>query len=296
MQESTSVPGHRIRLCVPPGFVPSTRFAGFENPSEVAFLLVTDLPGVALEAVVAGGAQQGHRLLPAHLVVQDAQQVEVDGVRSLLLTAVDDSEVERSHKQLLVTGDPRGAVLVVGAYPGTAPHRLRVQVREALLSLRWAHPEAAFGRLRFRLDLPEGFAEAGRMAGTCSFVEIGPAAEEASRALLVFGAGVPAVEPSRLEAFARERASSTATLEAIDVLGGAPFSAAGQPGYELTADARDSESGAALHLYQAVVLAPDGYAVLVGMVDAERAEAFVPGFRQAARTIRVAETSGGERP
>jgi len=282
------VPGTRVSLAPPEGFARAERFPGYERPELVASIMVNELPtsmeavrpSLTAEVMARGGAELLGRT-----------ETRVAGRDAVLLNAAQEAMGVRFEKWMAVFGDAQGAVMIVATFPQETADTLREPLRQAVLSARW-DPALQVNPME---GLPFGFREHGdlavasRMADMVTLTEggaQGPVAPE--NPFMVIGTSIAEADLSDLEAFARHRVTQTAEIEGLAGVEGEAVTVDGLPAYELVAEARDSDSGTPLRVYQLVVADGSRYLLVQGMVGASRAERFLPQFRAVGRSLRRA--------
>lgn len=284
-----AVTGTRVTLEPPEGFAPAARFTGFGREAARASIAVTEL--VAPFSVIAG------RLTPEAfaaqgMAVRTYDTVAVEGASARLLSLTQNATGGPYGKWVLVFGDERATVLVTATYPADAEASLGEPMKQAVLSARRSRetPADPLEGIGFTVDPGTRLRIASRMGNNLSLNETGSLPmEDKGAPFLVIGQSVAEVDLGDLEAFARRRVANVgSTLQVTGITGGGPVTIGGAAGYELFADARAAEGGAAVKVYQVVLPEGSHYLLLMGFVGAERAAEFIPEFQSIARTLRPA--------
>jgi hypothetical protein len=281
------VTGTSVALAPPPGFVPSSRFPGFERADLQSSIMVTEIPGpvadVSRGMTPAGLATRGMAL------ISSTRQL-VDGRHALLLNVSQTAGGMTVHKWMIVSGDTTTTVMIVGTFPKELEPEIGGPMRDSLLTARWAAaaaPPDHFEGLSFRVSPTKSLKIAGRMSNMLMLTESGQMGPQGSTAgLLVVGTSLASVDISDLKAFAVTRASQTKQLTGIRVSEQGTTTIGSEAAYELVAEGTDIATGRPVTLYQVVVPDPQGYVLMQGMVASTRAAAMVPEFRKVARTFR----------
>jgi hypothetical protein len=285
--QAVRVTGTSVALAPPPGFVPSSRFPGFERADLQSSVMVTEIPGpvadVSRGLTAAGLATRGMTL------ISSTKQV-VDGRQALLLKVSQPTGGMTFHKWMIVSGDAKTSVMIVATFPEEHEPQLGDAMKESLLTARWTAAAAApdhFEGLSFRVSPTTSLKIAGRMSNMLMLTEsgqIGPQGPNA--AVFVVGASLAPVDLSDLKAFATTRASQTQQLKGLRVSGQGATAIGNEAAYELVAEGTDIATGRLVTLYQVVLPDPQGYVLMQGMVASTRAGTMVPEFRKAAQTFR----------
>jgi len=282
----TRVPGTAVIIDPPPGFGASARFPGFEDTGRAASIIVTELPGPAAKM------QEGmtsEALASRGMTLLRTETVKVDGKSALLLHVSQSAAGTIFLKWMLVAGDAKKTVMVVGAFPQTASE-LTLPIRRSLLSVSWSgtpRKADAYEGLAFHVDATPKLKLAGRAGGLLIFTETGTMQpSDAAEAMLVVGNSISDVTITNVETFARLRASKTTRIAPLRNIQGRALKAGGLPGYELIADTNDAKSGLALRMYQLVLADRKDYYLAQGFVTADRGAEAVTQFRRIMLSFR----------
>ena len=285
--EGVRVTGTSVALAPPAGFVLSSRFPGFERADLQSSVMVTEIPGpvadVSRGLTAAGLATRGMTLI-------SSARPLVDGRQALLLKVSQPAAGMTVHKWMLVSGDARKTVMIVGTFPEEHEPQVGDAMKESLLTTRWgigAVPPDRFEGLPFRVSPTTSLKIAGRMSNMLMLTESGRMGPQGpSAALFVVGTSLAPVDVSDLKAFATMRASQTKQLKGLRVSEQGAITIGTEAGYELVAQGTDIATGRLVTLYQVLLPDPQGYVLMQGMVASTRAATMVPEFRRAAQTFR----------
>lgn len=281
------VVGTSVALAPPAGFEPSSRFPGFERADLQSAVMVTEIPGpvadVSRGMTAAGLASRGMTL------ISSTRQL-VDGRQALLVKVSQPAGGMTVHKWMIVSGDTRSTVMIVGTFPKDHESEIGDAIKDSLLTARWDAADAPpdhFEGLPFRISPTRSLKIAGRMSNMLLLTEsgrIGPHGPAA--AVFVVGTSLAPVDLADLKAFATRRAGQTEQLKGLRVSEQRSTAIANEAAYELVAEGTDIATGRLVTLYQVVLPDPQGYVLMQGMVASTRAATMVPEFRSAAQTFR----------
>lgn len=284
--QAIRVTGTSVALAPPAGFAPSSRFPGFERADLQSSVMVTEIPAPVAEVsrgmTAAGLATRGMTLMSS------TRQL-VDGRQALLLKVSQPADGMTVHKWMMVSGDARTTVMIVGTFPKEYEPQIGDTVKGSLLTARWAVAAAPdhFEGLPFRVSPTTSLKIAGRMSNMLMLTESGRMGPEGpTAAVFVVGTSLAPVDLSDLKAFATMRASQTKQLKGVRVSEQGATTIGNEAAYELVAEGRDIATGRIVTLYQVVLPDPQGYVLMQGMVASTRAATMVPEFRKAAQTFR----------
>src|SRR5687768_14841330 len=165
------VAGTSVALAPPAGFVPSNRFPGFERADLQASLMVTEIPGPVAD-VSRGMTADG--LATRGMTLISSTRRLVDGRQSLLLKVSQPAGGMTVHKWMLVSGDAKATVMIVGTFPKEYEPEIGDAMRESVLTARWAvagAPPDHFEGLSFRVSPTPSLKIAGRMSNMLMLTE-----------------------------------------------------------------------------------------------------------------------------
>jgi hypothetical protein len=281
------VAGTSVALAPPAGFVPSSRFPGFERADLQSSVMVTEIPGpfadVSRGMTADGLATRGMTLI-------SSTRELVDGRQALLLKVSQAASGMTVHKWMIVSGDTRTTMMIVGTFPKDYEPQIGDAMKDSLLTARWAvgaAPPDHFEGLSFRISPTTSLRIAGRMSNMLMLTESGRMGPQGpTAALFVVGTSLAPIDLSDLKAFATTRASQTKQLTGLRVSEQGATAIGNEAAYELVAEGTDTSTGRLVTLYQVVLPDPQGYVLMQGMVASTRAATMVPEFRKAAQTFR----------
>ena len=283
--EAMRVPGTRVSLSPPPGFLEAEQFAGFQLASRGASIVVTESSGPVAEfrkGMTKGGlASRGMSLL-------QSQTVNIGGQEALLIQASQSTRGSGFLKWILVGGDARGSVMIVGSFPKSESD-LSEPVRESILTSTWSEKQRGdlFEGLAFRADPSSKLKLADRMGNMLVFSETGAIEpSDSTQAILVVGGSLSETVIENLEKFAKERAAKTEGIGPLRNLIGRSMTVDGLAGYELIGIATYNKNGRDVRLYQLVLADGTTYYLAQGLLGADRDPRFVSEFRRVTATFR----------
>src|SRR2546423_4707296 len=132
----------RIGLVAPPGFAPSTKFMGFENPQASAAILLVELPGDAYADVEKGFTDEA--LKARGLTVQLREPLTFKDGKGFFISGPQESGGQKRHETVMVA-NLGGLTAVVSLQMIEASH---ATLTEAVV-------RDAFKTLAVRRDVPE---------------------------------------------------------------------------------------------------------------------------------------------
>ena len=286
----TRVTGTSVALAPPAGFEPSTRFPGFEHAESQSSILVTELPAPFAEFTRGFTADT---LAARGITLISSTKQLVDGRQALLLKASQPADGGTAYKWMIVSGDAKATVMIVGTYPQDYESKIGNALKDALLTTRWSvgsAPPDQFEGLGFRITPTPSLKVAGRITNVLMLTESGQMdVQGPNAAVFIVGTSIGPADLSDIKAFAVTRASQTEELRGLKIYEQRAITIGGEAAYELLAEGTDIGSGRRVTLYQVVLPDPQGYVLMQGIVATSRAPTAVPEFSKVAYSfLRVA--------
>src|SRR5580765_3210656 len=286
--QSVRVPGTNVTLLPPAGFAVARQYPGFEHAEAQASIVVTELPVAATDMMRSMTAPalgtKGMSLIAARDTVVAEKPARLLHVRQ----AAPGGSV---LKWILIAGDAKATMMIVGTFPEAASPDVGETIRKSVLTASWstAPPADSFEGLPFRLTATASLKLARRVSNMLMFTESGTTGSPGStEALYIAGHSIGQGQITDARTFAETRAKQTDRLTGVKGFTGSPIRIDGANGYELEADAIDSRSGRPMRLYQVIIPDQTGYFILQGISRADRASEIVPEFRKLTASFRIA--------
>lgn len=284
----TRVTGTSVALVPPPGFVPSDRFLGFERADLQASVMVTEARGPVAEL---SRAMTAANLATRGVTLISSTRQVVDGKPVLLLKVSQSAVGMTVQKWMVVSGDAKMSVMIVGTFPKEYESEIGDAMKESLLTARWtaaAAPPDPFEELPFRVSSTKSLKIAGRISNLLMLTESGQMGlQEPNAAVFTVGTSFdPNADLSDLKAFSTMRVNQMHQLKGIRVSKQRAIVIGDEAAFELVAEGTDVTTGSLVTLYQVALPDPRGYVLMHGMVVSTRGATMVPEFRKAAHTFR----------
>lgn len=274
----------RVGLTPPPGFVPTNKFPGFENPQANAAIVVIDLPAAAFPDIEKGFTNEA--LKARGMTVETREPIELKDGRGFVVIGQQITGAVKKHEIVLAATVSGVAVLVSvqiaeesrDAVPDAA-------VREALKTVvvRTAIPdEEKLSLLPYKIGNLAGFRVVrGGPDGTAVLTE-GPedmVAAVAQPFVLIGLALTETPKPEERDAFARRVFLSVPGLKEVKFLRAEPLRINGQAGYEILAEAKDEKSGTEVTTVQWLRFGQNGYLQIFAIGRRDKWDELFPRLR-----------------
>ncbi len=276
------IPGSRVVLAPPPGFAPSSSFAGFVDEAGHASITVLDFPAPAFTDFVTGMTTEA--LTVRGLKVARNERRRIDGHDAMWIEGEQPVQGSRVAKWLVIVAAPAATAMVTVNQPvaGLSPER-RSAIEAALQSIAvTAQPIVApRDALPYQVTEVSPFVFSRALMGAGMMFE-DRADHSARRADLFVGhsLGSSRVQAGQEEQFALTLLQGIDTIVEPAIESSRPVEQDGLAGLELAATAKDRTSGAPLTIYQTILFDGDRYFRLVGTTTRAAADANLPKFRQ----------------
>lgn len=283
-------PNSRVVLDLPPEYVPSPLFSGFQNETTGASYVILEAPAAEYDKMAQGFtaeelAKRGITYVTkGSLPRSDAY---------IYMRAKQTSEAGTYGKFFVLFRSADQTVLVSVNVPqhALADGSVKVEDIEKVLATAKTTEKPAVRDL-FALSYLGPFKEAGRIVGTSKVYTLDGRLEperagETRSAFMV----APSID---------KRAVTEPEKQAVALLGSLPgfkdfkpgkpraIRIGGLDGIEVEADATDADDGRPIHLYQAMLLGTGGgYFRLIGIATPKDAPAIVPEFPKIARSFSL---------
>lgn len=282
-------PSSRIALDLPDGYLPSTFFSGFVNDLVGASFIAVEMPGKAYEELTTGmtpealaakgvlKARAGTLNRPAPYIFMQAEQASQAGVFAKFFVVFRDGDVTA-----LVTANVQKASLEKG----------EVKAAEIEQILAGAHvaATAAPAKELFTLTYLGDFKPAGSFLGTARSYNLDgrlePTEKNPDAPMLIIAPSLDRRPMPRPEHYAETLLLGLDGMKEVKISARRNVEIAGMSGIELTANARDAETGHKLVLYQVLLLPQGGgYFRVMGQAPAKNADTMIGEFRRIAEGL-----------
>lgn len=289
-EPAVTVPGTRIVLSPPPGFVPSARPVGFVSRSPGAAIAVVESQPERFEATRQAVTR------PGELRKHGVQLVEVDQLPGFPYEHVLTYATRQQDKVTIdvwtlvfrhpeVTGMVSGSLARIGSPPATA-----AAIRAALASVRVSSVSAAslIAALPFAVDAPERFAYRNALGGGQLILKETPPAPRGRTGDVTMHVSLAArdtIRPPDQADFARQRVFGLDMVEVAQAESAVPVTIGGLPAMEIMAHGT-AGSGNPRRIYFLAVFAPKAVYTIVATAQPQRFEHALADIRAAARSFR----------
>lgn len=275
------IPGTKLSLSPPEGFVVATNFSGFQHEELGASILVVEIPGPFSEVksgfTAVGLAEKGMKEL-------SRETPDFNGSTALYLKASQEAHDILYHKQILVFGDEEKTVLVTANYPDFNS-KIEAEVKKALFSTKYNEGQETdpLAAVDFTIDVSStGFTFAKFMAGTLLYTSDGKIPSQGPG--FMAGASVAPITSDHKE-YSLKRLKELPDGKTNVVQEITPVTIDNLEGYEIVAHGK-TEDGKAQLMYQVMLFKEKGYYYMMVGTATDDFETNLANFKTAARTFK----------
>ncbi|QTL03876.1 hypothetical protein J5J86_00370 [Aquabacter sp. L1I39] len=264
--------GSSFGLVPPVGMVESNTFAGFEDPTIGAAILMVEMPAVAYSQVEAGFTDAA---LASKGITVDARgtlPLALPDAKTLFVTGKQHVGTVSARKWILLAGTSQATVLVTIQVADENAGKLTDEtVRKTLETLAYRTPptpQEQMAELPFRFTDMAGFRPVKVIGNTAVVLTDGPkdVIENADQAIFVAGVAPGAPREEERRQFALRALSSVTGVKDMRIERAEPLRIGGMPGFEILANAKDAAGDADVKVIQWLRFGPSAHLRMVAIV------------------------------
>ena len=284
--EPVNVPGTRVTIDPPDGFVLAADFPGFINSKLKSTITVVEVPSSFIELTERYNDESLKR---EGIDVRERRQIERDGLRAIIVTGVETVGSRRVVKKMMMTGDVAESLIVTAIYRQEDEQRLGDEVDRALQLLLWDSSRLVdhFEGIGFRLKEIPGLRVATRVSNSVIFTRNGTLPDQYyTGQMLIVGWSkddVSTIENKR--AFAEQRFRNVAILTKVKIDNVATLNRDGVDGFEIVGQGTHRYLGYEVAAFQVMLHYRERFLLAQGFADVEDPESAYDQFRTIMGTI-----------
>lgn len=287
--ERVLVPGTRVRLAPPAGHERGRGFLGYQWPEMGSSLIVVEIPSAYAE-LANGMDEKG--LAKGGMKLVEAKDVKVGSRDGRLILVTQDMQGIPMRKALVLVGDEKRTCMLNASSPAELEVPFFDELKNVLLAAEW-DPKLEvdpFAALDWTVAKPEGLKFAANLGTALLYTEDGEVVQKDTpgSARLTISPSTGAVEVSDARTFAEARLKKLPYGRAAEIESSTELRVGERAAWEIVAKARDEKAGIDLLVHQVLVVGEGEYHLFVAQCAAERRDAWLPRFRDAARSLRPA--------
>jgi len=278
-----------VSLLVPAGFKSSEDFPGIGRAEDLSSVMVTELD---VPETAAAEAFTQPALERRGIEVASTKSITVDGRETNLIEATQKIGSMTFRKWFVLLGSDTRSVLLTATTPVQYEAAHRDALVHVLETARWSEASGPAPAVALSFQVKEVPPLRIVRSGNDSIVLSDPEIVKGHvTPLVTVGASQARVDATDLPAFAKSRLDETVSIHEISVEEQGPRALGSLQGYQITAKAKDTESGRPVRVRQ--ILASDGsrYFLVQGIFDADDATRLGPAFEGVATSFKLRENA-----
>lgn len=282
-----AIPGSRVSLIPPSGFVLAHRFRGYQAGDNTANIIVNDTARYSFQQMLASLAPD--KLLRSGQEIQSSEVLTIDGRSARLIRAVHRTGGRNLQRWFLVVQDGSSAVMI--SVTGHSGHLLDDQVVNSLQTLTLKDepaPRLTTDSLNFEIQPAEGFQAVRVQEGTrVWFSKAGTGASNKASFVVDLSARNVCDEMllganTYIQRAAKKIEGVNLILEQTEK----PVGVLGFEGLESVGRGFDPTTGKRLMTYQAAAIDDCAFYRLIGVSPFEDMAEYLPLFQQMTASLR----------
>jgi hypothetical protein len=282
-----SFPTTGVKLIRPDNFTESDDFYGFQQISSQSSVMVSMIPAPYSEISKGFTADQ---MLTNDLVLLSKEDIEIDHMSGVIISATQSAYGVDFAKWIVVFGDNQATRIVMATYPEDYEEELSELLKAAVLS---AEPEEIV-QPNIVADVGFTLVPSEKLKITDSlgikalmYTKNGVVQSDAIEDPLFIAAPSFSEVPIEDERqFAVDRIFQTEQTKVSSIISNVAITIDDLDGYEIIANAEDTESGVPLMVYQVMLFDEDSYIIMQGLVGTNLADEYIPEFKSLAQSFR----------
>lgn len=238
----------RIGLVPPSGFIPSTKFIGFENPQASAAILIVALPGDAYAELEKSFTDEA--LKARGMTVAKREPMTLKDGKGTFVSGPKEANGTKTYESILVANiSGISAIVSVQMIEQSRATVTDAVVRDTLktVAVRLQIPEnEQLAVLPYKVNNLAGFHIIRSGADGTAFLTLGPkdvVTEVEQPYILLSVVQAPAPKPDERDRVARQAFSSAPGLKEVKIVRAESLRMGQTQGYEIVAEAKEATSG-----------------------------------------------------
>lgn len=275
----------RVGLVPPPGFTPSAKFPGFENPQASAAILFAELPAEAYADIEKGFTDEA--LKARGMTVQSRQPMTFKDGRGFVVAGLTEASGAKRHDTLMVANlsglTTVVSVQMIEASRATLTDNVLRAALQTIAVRKEVPPAERLAVLPYKIGNLAGFRIVRSGQNGVAILTEGPNDEVTSvEQPFMLTAVVPGEAPKLgdRDKFARRVFSTAPGIKDIRITRAEPLRIGQAQGYEIVADAKDEKSGTDVTTVQWLRFGQSGYLQIFAIVRKTAWASVFPRLRQ----------------
>jgi hypothetical protein len=287
--QAVSIPGTKVSLKPPAGFIPASQFPGFVLEDHLSSIMITEAPGPFKK--ISAGFSDPSALKKKGISVLSTQQVKLAGQAGLLVYAAQHAFGTDILKWILIFGDEKESVLIVAAFPKEFEKKLSAEMKTSIFTASWdrAKNVSPTEGLNFTISEKTGLKFAKRVSNSLLFNKSGVIPSKSTDdPLFIVGQSISKfeIDADDTEEFSRSRILQNDSVTEIEIEYSKKMTIDNLNGYEILARGKDVKSGQMMTIYQIMLFESQSYYLMVGLVTENQRQAYLTVFKEMAESFK----------
>lgn len=286
-RDYVNFPAVGVRIVRPKGFDEADGFHGFMQEDSQSSVLVMKVPGPFSE--ISSGFNE-EKMKPRGMLLKGREEIEITGETGILVSLTQEAYGTEFSKWIVVFGNEEETTMVTATFPSSEEAALSGELRASVLSTRTDHvstldPEENIG---FTIDQSQKLGGARDLGKMRMFTkdDVVPI-ESPEDPMFIVGPSLSRILIEDKSQFAHQRLMETAFAKVSALTSNRAISIGGLDGYEIVAEAQDTDSNTPLVVYQVILFEEEGsYILMQGLVGEKLRGEYLPEFKAMARSFR----------
>lgn len=280
-----AIPGTKVSLIPPQGFIHASGFDGFQNKPLNASIMVTEMPA-PIESAISGF--NADALKQKGMVLAEKKLVQHQGMNGALLKIFQHANGINFVKQILLFGDSKKTILINGIYP-ESNKQIEPEITTALLSTIYDEKQQTdpLKAAKFLLD-PTGttLVFASYVSASMIYTPDGKMpTQSADKATFIASVSAGNTAIANKKQFTIDRMKKLPNGESTVVKETKPITIDQLNGFEVIGEGKD-HAGKKLLVYEVILFTEDnGYYIMIGTAS-DHLNSWLENFRKMALTFR----------
>jgi hypothetical protein len=258
----------RLGLVPPDGFKPATSFIGFEDRQNNAFIRLIALPEQAFAEIEKSLTNEA--LNKQGMSVEKREPLPVAGATAILVVARQNTGTGQIRKWLIIAPVDKMTAMVSFELPAKTPSPYPdLAIRKSLASLTSRSevpPQEQLAVVPFKIGETAGLRLVRVVPGVAAQFTDGPKdvfdGNDQSHLIIAAAAGSP--QPADRDQFARNAMRDLPPFKEVRISSAEPMRIGGQPGYEVRATGKDTQTGSDVEIIQWLRFGTGAYLRILG--------------------------------
>lgn len=281
--------GSNVGLVPPHGMSLSEDFTGFMNPSNGTSIMISALPAVAYDQIVAGMTSEA--LAAKGLALTGDCPTAKPTFESTCIRAAQQAMEQGFQKWILIVRFANETSIVVATVPDAAlagGDYSMAEIDAALATLAYSSGASVSRPTTLPFTIEEGeLLSFQQILGGSAALYAAVHSTATPQPIWVVASSLGPEPLAETVEFSRSAFFEIASIEEPEILGEQPFKVNQLNGHVLEGRARDESTGATLYVFQALLADAGGkYYRMVGLTPTETQATFRAEFLRLARTLR----------